>query len=177
VSTTSDREPQRSSAGGVDPQSFKLASRQFATGVTVATTRTGDLVHAITATAFFPLSLDPPLVLLALRGAGRFLGYVRESGHMGVSVLSSDQQRLGEWASLRGRDPVAVLPHADVDEWTTGVPLIRDAVAGFDCVLEAEQVHGDHVVVAARVLETRADETRTPLLYFRGGYHDIGEGR
>ncbi len=152
---------------------FRAASRQFATGVTVATAREGDVVHGITATAFCPLSLDPPLVLLALDSAGRLISMARASGHFGVSILAAGQQGVSEWAARHGRTPGAALPEVDVEDHGT-VPLLRGAIACFECVVESETQHGDHALLVGRVTDAWIDETQAPLLYFRGEHHDIG---
>jgi flavin reductase (DIM6/NTAB) family NADH-FMN oxidoreductase RutF len=35
--------------------------------------------------------------------------------------------------------------------------------------------YGDHTILVGRVVDARADEGARPLLYFRGGYHGLGE--
>ena len=50
----------------VDPQVFKQAMSQFASGVTVVTTVHEGSRYGLTASSFSSLSLEPPLVLVCL---------------------------------------------------------------------------------------------------------------
>lgn len=154
-------------------RAFRAAARQVASGVTVATATDGEFSHAVTATAFCTLSLDPPLVLLALDRAGQLLHLVRRAGHICVNVLARDQQGLGEWAATRGRRMERLLPGLDAAAGITGAPRIAGCMAWFDCRVESESEHGDHAIVVARVVDAWAGENRDPLVYFDGGYHGI----
>ena len=48
----------------VDPAAYRRAMGHFSTGVTVVTTRVGTFDHAMTASAFTSVSLEPVLVLV-----------------------------------------------------------------------------------------------------------------
>ncbi|MET0856761.1 MAG: flavin reductase family protein, partial [Telluria sp.] len=63
MNTSSPRDGSRE----VDPAQFRLALSQFATGVTVITTRLADgSFRGLTASSFNSVSLNPPLVLWSL---------------------------------------------------------------------------------------------------------------
>jgi flavin reductase (DIM6/NTAB) family NADH-FMN oxidoreductase RutF len=51
----------------VEADTFRKTMRQLASGVFVVTTRLNERLHATTATAFLPLSAEPPLVLLCIQ--------------------------------------------------------------------------------------------------------------
>ena len=152
----------------------RAAARQFASGVTVAAASGGGRSHAITATAFCSLSLQPPLVLLAVRSASRLLELVRASGCFGVSVLGAHQRHVGEWAATEGRPTERDLPGNAGSTAVTGAPLVPDALAWFDCLLQSESRHGDHTVLIGLVVAASAAHGHDPLVYFRGEYHDLG---
>lgn len=159
----------------VRPEVLRAAARRFASGVTIAAASDGQVVHAITATAFCSLSLKPPLVLLSVNRAGQLLRLVRRAGHFGVSVLGEGHRDLGEWASRSGRVPEATLAAWETRTARTGAPLIPGAAAWFDCVLESLADHGDHTLLIGRVVDAGTDATVRPLLYFDGAYHALGE--
>jgi len=152
---------------------FRAAARQVASGVTVVTATFGERSHAVTATAFCTLSLDPPLVLLALDRAGQLLKLVRGAHHIGVNVLGRNQQHLGEWAATRGRQIGRTLPDVDTFLGVTGAPLIAGTIAWFDCAVESESEHGDHALVVARVVEAWAGPEGEPLVYYQGTYQGL----
>jgi flavin reductase (DIM6/NTAB) family NADH-FMN oxidoreductase RutF len=157
----------------VDSTVFRDAAARFASGVTVAAATRDGLHHAITATAFASLSLDPPMVLLALDRAGQLIGLVRASGHVGLSVLSADQEQIGRLASTSGRSPQALVDEAPTTTAVTGAPLLIGALAWFDCEVEAITEHGDHAIIVGRVVAA-ASTTGEPLIYFQRSYHGLG---
>lgn len=158
----------------VSPGAQRSAARNFASGVTVAAAAHAGLHHAITATAFCSLSLDPPLVLLAVRTRGTLLGLVRGSGCVGISVLGAHQVHVGEWAATPGRSPGRSLPPHVGRTRVTGAPLVDGAVAWFDCRVESLAEHGDHTLIVGLVEACGAEDSADPLLYARGAYHQLG---
>jgi flavin reductase (DIM6/NTAB) family NADH-FMN oxidoreductase RutF len=157
----------------VDGTVFRDAAARFASGVTVAAAAHEGLHHAITATAFASLSIDPPMVLLALDRAGQLIGLVRAGGHVGLSVLAADQEQIGRRASTRGRRPQALVDEAPTTTAVTGAPLLIGALAWFDCEVESISEHGDHAIIVGRVVAA-ASTTGQPLLYFERRYHRLG---
>ena len=151
----------------------RAAARMFASGVTVAAASHGGRVHAIAATAFCSLSLDPPLVLLAVSHRGQLVDIAERAGHIGISVLGADQREVSEWAARTGRVLGPALPHPTVLA-RTGAPLIEDAIAWFDCKVQSVTRQGDHIVIVGLVVAAWAAEGARPLLYFDGAYHALG---
>lgn len=152
---------------------FRDAAARFASGVTVAAAAHDGMRHAITATAFASLSLEPPLVLLALDRAGQLIGLVRASGHVGLSVLSADQEAVGRSASAAGRALRPVVDEAPTTTAATGAPLLVGALAWFDCEVESVTEHGDHAIIVGRVVAAASTDGE-PLLYFARRYHRLG---
>ncbi len=159
----------------VDARAFRDAAASFASGVTVAAAAHDGLRHAITATAFSSLSLDPPLVLLALDRAGQLIQLVRDSGAVGLSVLADDQLEIGQRTSVRGRRLQAVTESDPSGTAVTGSPLLDGAIAWFDCEVESISEHGDHAIIVGRVVAAHAGAGH-PLVYFRRSYHTLGAG-
>jgi flavin reductase (DIM6/NTAB) family NADH-FMN oxidoreductase RutF len=157
----------------VDGTVFRDAAAHFASGVTVAAAAHDGLHHVITATAFASLSLEPPLVLLALDRAGQLIGLVRASGHVGLSVLSVDQEEVGRQASARGRRLEAAADDAPTTTAVTGAPLLTGALAWFDCEVESITEHGDHAIIVGLVVAA-ASAAGEPLLFFERSYHRLG---
>lgn len=151
----------------------RSAARMFASGVTVAAARHGGLVHAIAATAFCSLSLDPPLVLLAVNATGQLVDFTRRAQHVGISILAEGQREISEWAASPGRTPGPELPFRTRSA-RTGAPLIEGAIAWFDCEVQTAERRGDHIVVIGLVVEAWAAEGADPLIYYQGAYHALG---
>jgi flavin reductase (DIM6/NTAB) family NADH-FMN oxidoreductase RutF len=158
----------------VRPDQQRDAARKFASGVTVATASHDGLTYAITATAFCSLSIDPPLVLLAVKTSGKLLPMVRQARHFGVSVLNDGQHAIGQWAAISGRVPERDLTISETIRASTGAPLLAGSAAWFDCELQSLDEHGDHTILVGLVVDAWADDTAQPLIYFQGGYHALG---
>lgn len=157
----------------VGPDAHRAAARLFASGVTVVAAAHGGRSHAITATAFCSLSLEPPLVLVAVRRSSQLLELVRGSGCFGVSVLAAHQRHIGEWAAARGRPLERDLPANAATTAVTGAPLVPDALAWFDCTVHGVEEHGDHTILVGLVAGA-GDGQGEPLTYFAGDYHALG---
>jgi len=68
---------------------FRRALGRFGSGVTVVTARTGHTEdHGMTASAFSSLSLDPPLVMVAVKRQSRMHGHLERASGFAVNVLS-----------------------------------------------------------------------------------------
>ena len=157
----------------VTSDAHRAAARMFASGVTVAAASHDGRSHAITATAFCSLSLEPPLVLLAVRRSSQLVSLVRGSRCFGVSILAAHQRHVGEWAASRGRPLERDLPSRATITAVTGAPLVPDALAWFDCRLRSAEEQGDHIVLVGDVVRT-GSRAGDPLVYFSGDYHALG---
>lgn len=168
--------PDPVSAGkrGVDASVIRRAARRFATGVALAGARDGDDVHLITVTAFASLSLDPPLIMVALDRDGRLIDLARNAGHIAVSVLAEEHEHLAEWGARHDR-PLRLPEGLRTMTAETGAPLVEDALAWFDCTLESAREHGDHTVAVGRVVACDARSGR-PLLYWDRAYRVVHPG-
>jgi flavin reductase (DIM6/NTAB) family NADH-FMN oxidoreductase RutF len=142
---------------------------RFATGVTVVTTAdaAGADVHAMTASAFVSVSLDPPLVLVSIDHRARMHRLLPETGRYGVSVLAAEQERLA--LHFAGR-PLA--EHDELFEWAGDVPFVRGAIAHVGCSLHDRHAAGDHTLYLGRV-EHLATRPGRPLLFHQGAFGQI----
>ena len=85
----------RAEARNFDAAQFRQALSQFATGVTVITTRLADgSFRGLTASSFNSVSLDPPLVLWSLGNAANSLPIFTGNSHYVINVLNAEQGHL-----------------------------------------------------------------------------------
>lgn len=144
---------------------------KFATGVTVVTTEGPNGPLGITANSFASVSLDPPLVLWSPARKSRRFPAFEAASHFAVHVLSSGQRGLAERfsGSEQGFEGL------DVTQGIGGVPLLAGCAARFECRHAAGHDGGDHLIVVGEVLRVEQSD-RTPLVFWRGGYHTPGLG-
>lgn len=156
----------------ISPDRFRLVMGHFVTGVSVVTAFDGERPAGITVNALSSVSLEPPLVMIALDRRRFITPIVRAAGRYAVSILGEDQQALSDCfagaAVSPGRDEfcgAAWRPGA------TGLPLLDGAIATLECSTVQTFSAGDHDLFIGRVdaLDSEA-EHGGPLLYFRRQY-------
>ena len=150
-----------------DPRDFRNALGQFATGVTIVTTRTsaGEAI-GLTANSFSSVSLSPPLVLWSLSLRSPNLPNFLQATHFAINVLARDQIAL----SQRFSKPIPnKFEGVACSDSAHGMPLLAGTSAQFECRTEARHYSGDHVIFIGHVLRySHAD--RDALGYYRGRY-------
>jgi 3-hydroxy-9,10-secoandrosta-1,3,5(10)-triene-9,17-dione monooxygenase reductase component len=150
-----------------DPRDFRNALGQFATGVTIVTTRTsaGEAI-GLTANSFSSVSLSPPLVLWSLSLRSPNLPNFLQATHFAINVLARDQIAL----SQRFSKPIPnKFEGVECTDSANGMPLLNGTAAHFECRTEARHYSGDHVIFIGHVLHySHAD--RDALGYHRGRY-------
>lgn len=146
---------------------LKTAFGRFATGVVLAGCKRPDGASVfLTVNSFTSVSLSPPLVLWCLeRRASTYAAFMSAEGYS-INVLSAGQQALSERFSRHAPDP---LGDPEVETWSSGAPVLKDALAAFDCKVVDRHSAGDHVVLIAEVLRFRSADG-APLLYFASRY-------
>ncbi len=155
----------------IDPGEFRTTLGNFATGVTIITSRTaeGDPL-GMTANSFSSVSLDPPLVLFSMDRRAMGLRNYQVAGHFAVNILARDQEHLsGRFARTAG-DKWAGIQY---ETWQTGSPILSGALANFDCRLWQSYDGGDHVIFVGEVVQNAFDPDKDPLLFFRGRYGTV----
>jgi flavin reductase (DIM6/NTAB) family NADH-FMN oxidoreductase RutF len=149
--------------------------QRLTTGVYVIGVGQGERANAFTAAWVMQVSYDPLLLALSINARHSSYALLRDTGRFSVNVLAAgDVDRAAHFGQ-----PAAVKKMM-ADDWTTGrtgVPLLRGAVAWFECALEGEMPAGDHVVVLARVLDGKlVDPNTVPMLYRETGALDASTG-
>ncbi|MBI1209835.1 MAG: flavin reductase [Alphaproteobacteria bacterium] len=154
-----------------DSRAFRNALGHFATGVCVITAQGSDgEAVGVTVNSFASVSLDPPLVLWSLdRASDRFPVFMA-SDHFCVNVLDGRAQHLSHRLSRKGERSIADEPCA---KGKTALPILQDALAHFECKVEARHDGGDHVIFVGRVLSFDFKEGGDPLLFYRGRYRSL----
>ncbi|MDQ6604574.1 MAG: flavin reductase family protein [Chloroflexota bacterium] len=152
-----------------DAEAFGRAVGRFAAGVTVVTTRSALGFRGITASSFSFVSLAPPLVLVCIVATSSSVAMIEEAGAFAVNVLPEDDEFLADRFANRAPLVNATFSGVPYRTATTGAPLLRAAIASFDCRLHATHPGGDHRIFVGEVL-TFAENDGDPLLAYRSRY-------
>ncbi len=147
---------------------LREALARWASGVAVVATRQDGALTALTVSAFMAVSLEPPLIAVALGEQAPLTALLEEGARFGVSILAADQRRLaGVFA-----DAFAV-ERAGFD--AAGAPLLAGSLAALDCRVAAVHAAGDHQLVLGAVEGVRLGEGG-PLLYYDRAYRTLEDG-
>jgi flavin reductase len=159
----------------VDTDAFRRATGHFATGITVVTARLEGIDHAMTASAFTSVSLDPVLVLVCVDKEARFRDAVLESGVWGVSLLSTAGRQAAEWFATKGRPLIGQLDRfAHHRGQLTDVALLDGALSWLEVRSTAVYDGGDHDIVVGEVISIAVgDRDAAALIYHRGHYTEL----
>jgi flavin reductase (DIM6/NTAB) family NADH-FMN oxidoreductase RutF len=147
---------------------YRSVMGQFATGVTVVTYDCNGQTAGMTANAFMSVSIEPPLVLVSVRKASRFIAAATDGMRYGISVLGENQQQL---SGHFGGKPVAGL-RVEFD-FHDGIPLLAGSLAFV--VARACDVHaaGDHMLVIGQIEHLYLGSPQRPLVFYGGKYKQI----
>lgn len=157
----------RASARGFDSVHFRQALSQFATGVTVITTRLADgSFRGLTASSFNSVSLDPPLVLWSLGTSANSLPIFSGNSHYVINVLAAGQKELALRFSRRTDNPFADI---DYNLSRTGQPILKGVSAWFECHNRSRYPEGDHVIFVGEV-EDCAVHPQASLIFHGGQF-------
>lgn len=160
-------EKREQQADRFDLRELRRAFGQFATGVTVVTTRAEDGRRiGVTANSFTSLSLEPPLVLWCISKNAPSLPAFESANHFAVNVLCANQHYLSRQFATPADDKFAGV---DVREGPGGVPLLIGSLAHYVCRSVRHIDAGDHVIVIGEVERFDTFEGE-PLVFHSGSY-------
>jgi len=159
------KRPPQATPPEFDSRQFRGALSQFATGVTIITTRLENgAFFGLTASSFNSVSLAPPLVLWSLAQGAGSMPLFTENSHYVINVLSADQASLAERFARRIDDRFAGV---EFELSHTGLPILKGAAAWFECHNRSRYPEGDHVIFVGEV--ERCGVSPQPALVFHNG--------
>jgi flavin reductase (DIM6/NTAB) family NADH-FMN oxidoreductase RutF len=152
---------------------FRDTLAQFPTGVMVLTAGADAQSRmGMTMSSFNSVSLDPALILFSIARSTASFDFWLSCERFAINVLGEHQEHLSNRFAGRlgpkwdGLEPV-------IGE--SGVPLLPDTLAAFECEPYASYDGGDHVIMVAKVLALhRAPQPEArPLIFYGGNYRKI----
>lgn len=151
----------------IDPKAFRRALGNFATGVTIITTRGADGTHVgVTASSFNSLSMDPPLVLWSSIKDTPSCKVFETASHFAVNILSSHQMDMSNHFARQQEDKFA---GTEWEEGIGGAPIFPNCAGRFQCESYDKLDGGDHWIFVGRVVAFD-DFGRSPLCFHQGSY-------
>jgi flavin reductase len=156
---------------GFDSAEQRKIMGQFATGVTIVTTGGEAGAHGLTANAVASLSLDPPLVLVAVDKRATTLDFLKKNRCFAINILRHDQEAVSRRFAKTGPKDFSDLGTKTVK---TTAPVLADCLAYVDCQVVDILPGGDHEIFIGEIVAGECQGGQ-PLLYHSGGYRRIAE--
>jgi 3-hydroxy-9,10-secoandrosta-1,3,5(10)-triene-9,17-dione monooxygenase reductase component len=155
-----------------DSDAFRSVMGHFATGVSVVTTLEDDRPWGITVNALSSVSLEPPIVMVALDHRRRIAPVVRAAGRYAVNILGETQQDLSDCFAGAPVDPDrGAFCGASWRPGGNGMPILDGAIASLECEIVDIHAVGDHRLFIGRVTAIESDDDHPmPLLFYRRRY-------
>src|SRR5919106_5080 len=122
----------------LDSQAYREVLGRFVTGVTVVSTleRTGSGPQpwGTTVNSFTGISLDPPLVMVAIGRERSIHPIIERTQRFGVNILGEDSQALSDcFAGAPSNLPREAFCNADYGLGEAGLPVLEAAIAYLAC--------------------------------------------
>jgi flavin reductase (DIM6/NTAB) family NADH-FMN oxidoreductase RutF len=157
----------------LDPEQLRRAMRAWTTGVTVVTAKFQDQQYGMTVNSFTSISLEPPMVALALKQLTHTHDLVKKSGEFAATILSADQKDLsdrfaGKFPEIKDR-----FDGLPTETLVLDVPLLKGGIAYFNCHVVNSIPVGENTLFVAEVIAVRGEGEGNPLVYHNRVYHRI----
>jgi flavin reductase (DIM6/NTAB) family NADH-FMN oxidoreductase RutF len=149
------------------------AMRFWASGVTIVSAEYEGVQHGMTVSAFFSVSLAPPLVLVSLSWGSRTRDLVQKSNSFGITILTSQQQDLSDRFAGRSTEDTDRFEGLHTFTLLTGAPFLAGGLAFFDCRVVSVVEIGEHSLYIGEVVSVCQGQAGQPLLYYDREYKTL----
>ena len=137
----------------LDASLYRDAMSRYAGHVQIVTTAHEGEKRGVTITAACSVSDSPAMVLACVNASNPKNAIFEKSGR---SLTVDERFALGNWREL-----------------VTGAPVLKDALAAFDCRLVELKVMATHMILIGEVMGVSFGENKPALLYMDRGYRAL----
>jgi flavin reductase (DIM6/NTAB) family NADH-FMN oxidoreductase RutF len=152
----------------VSGDEFRAVMGRFPTGVAVVTVDLAGERVGLTVASLVSLSLDPPLVGVAIRRDAALHELLRGADEFAASMLAEGQEHLAQHFA-RGVPPIALWEGVSLRE-AEGPPQLDGAVGWLRCRTAAQHPAGDHTFFVGEVESAEPGPGGRPLVFHGQSY-------
>jgi flavin reductase (DIM6/NTAB) family NADH-FMN oxidoreductase RutF len=154
------------------PDAVRGVLRRHPSGVAVVTVEANGQQIGLTVATLTSLSLQPPLIGVAVARQAALHELLREAGSFAVSLLGADQEPLAEHFA-RGVPPIGMWEGVEVKHSQLGAPLLDGSLGWLECRLVDELAAGTHTFFVGEVVEASEGRDGAPLLRLGGTFRSV----
>ena len=155
----------------MEAQQYRDLMRHQAGAVTlIATGKKGNRT-GMPATAVCSLTDSPPTLLICVNESASAHDIIAETGSFSVNLLCPEHKDLvAIFTGKTGRSGEARFDDEHWETLKTGAPILKDALASFDCEVTDSKKVSTHTIYIGQVRAGRSRDEADPLVYFRGAF-------
>jgi len=142
----------------MDEAAKKTALRLIPYGLFVVGTRDGSKVNAFAANWLTQASFQPPLVVLGAKAGTSSTEMVAKSGLFCVNVIEAGGKELASKFFAHVEPDGNKFGEVEFALSPNGCPVLKDALAYFECRLRETVALGDHTIFVGEVIEAGASK-------------------
>lgn len=157
----------------LDPNTMRMAMRQWVTGVTIVTSAHGENRAGMTVSSFTSVSLEPPTVLVCLNKTTYTHAIISQSGVFAISMLATGQDALSNRFAGLEKGVEDRFEGLEVATAVTGSPFIPNAVVWLDCKVKSMLDANTHAIFVAEVVFAKVVSDVAPLVYYNRSYQQL----
>ena len=148
---------------------LKSLMRAVPQPVSVVTVDAGGQKAGLTVVSLVSLSLEPPLVGVAVGRHAALHELLREAGAFAVSILATGQEAVAQHFA-RGVPPIILWQGLETRTGELGAPLLEGALGWIECRLASEHPTGDHTFFVGDVVSAARGPGTEALVHLRQAY-------
>ncbi|MEM3638147.1 MAG: flavin reductase family protein [Conexivisphaerales archaeon] len=161
------------SDGEGEAEQLKDVMRVYPQGVTVITTSINGSLYGMTASSFTSVSLQPPLILVAISKSTKLHEVFTSARVFAVNLLAEDQKSVSD--RFAGRENVKDRFKGIKFDLVEGCPIIKGVRAYLLCSIWSTYEAGDHTLLLGQVMKGARVSNRRPLAYYQQQYATIAQ--
>jgi flavin reductase (DIM6/NTAB) family NADH-FMN oxidoreductase RutF len=154
----------------LDPEKLRHAMRAWTTGVAIVTAMYEGQQYGMTVNSFTSISLEPPLISVALKQLTRTHDLVVKSGMFSVTILTAEQKELSDRFAGKMAGILDRFAGLQTETISLDAPVFKDGMAYLDCRVVNSIPVGENTLFIAEVVDARGEGTGEPLVYHNREY-------
>ena len=149
----------------LDSETLRRAMRAWTTGVAIVTSKYEDQQYGMTVNSFNSVSLEPPVISVALKQLTHTHALVVRSGMFAVTILSAGQKELSD--RFAGKIPGITdrFDGVQIDRLLIDAPTIKNGLAFFNCRVMNSMPIGENTLFVAEVIAASGEGEGDALVY------------
>ncbi|HAA84022.1 MULTISPECIES: flavin reductase family protein [Thermodesulfobacterium] len=155
----------------------KIITQYLPQGVFIVTSKANDKINGMTAAWVSQVSFRPRLIAVSIAPQRYTYELIKESGFFCLNVLGKGQQDLAKHFGFKSGKNYNKFENIPYTFSLNGMPVLKDAIAYFECGLYGECKAGDHIIVIGEVEDYQIlKEGQEPLIFNWDDYFGGLEG-